>query len=115
MRRIAEQGLSLCETFDGYGGSADGFTLAIAHKQGDLAILDAVREVRPPFSPEQVVDDFATLPMSYKVRRIIGDRYVGEFPRELFRKRGIVYEPSEHAASDIYKNTMPLFTNPRVK
>ena len=36
---------------DPSGGSADAMTLAIAHKEGTTAILDLVREVRPPFSP----------------------------------------------------------------
>ena len=36
---------------DPSGGSGDSFTLAIAHKEGEIAVLDCVREVRPPFSP----------------------------------------------------------------
>ena len=37
------------------GSGGDSATLAIAHKQGNesgIGVLDAVREVRPPFSPE---------------------------------------------------------------
>ena len=37
---------------DPSGGSADAFTPAIAHKEGNTQILDAIREIRPPFSPE---------------------------------------------------------------
>jgi hypothetical protein len=44
---------------DPSGGSADAMTMAIAHREGKVAVLDAVREVKPPFSPEQVVADFA--------------------------------------------------------
>ena len=39
---------------DPSGGSADSFTLAIAHKEHELGVLDCLREVRPPFSPEGV-------------------------------------------------------------
>lgn len=46
---------------DPSGGSANSMTLAIAHREGEHAVLDAFREVKPPFSPEQVVSDFATL------------------------------------------------------
>ncbi|MCT8974952.1 hypothetical protein MUB46_24115, partial [Microbaculum sp. A6E488] len=51
---------------DPSGGSADSMTLAIAHKEGSTAILDAVREVKPPFSPEAVVDEFAGLMRRYR-------------------------------------------------
>ena len=36
-------------------------SLAIGHKEGNGPILDAVRERRPPFSPEDVVSEFAEL------------------------------------------------------
>jgi len=31
-------------------------TLAIAHTEGKTQILDALREIKPPFSPEAAVD-----------------------------------------------------------
>jgi hypothetical protein len=34
------------------------------------AVIDAIREVRPPFSPEGVVNDFAMLLKSYRVTRV---------------------------------------------
>ena len=43
---------------DPSGGSADSFTMAIAHRDGERVVVDATREVRPPFSPEAVIDDF---------------------------------------------------------
>jgi hypothetical protein len=55
-------------------------------------VVDAVREVTPPFSPETVVADFATLLHTYNVTAITGDRWGGESPREAFAKHGIVYE-----------------------
>ena len=72
---------------DPSGGSDDSFALAISHKSEDR-----IREARPPFSPDAVVDDFAALLKSYRVSRVTGDRYAGEFPRELFRKHGIAYD-----------------------
>ena len=42
-----------------------------------------------------MVDDFAALLKSHRVSRVTGDRYAGEFPRELFRKHGIAYDTSE--------------------
>ena len=60
---------------DPSGGSADSFTLGIAHKADDRAVLDVVREVRPPFSPEGTVADFAVLLKSYRITCVTGDRY----------------------------------------
>ena len=45
-------------------------TLAIAHKDGDRAILDAAREVKPPFSPEAVTTDFAELLKTYGLKAV---------------------------------------------
>ena len=82
-------------------------TLAISHHQGGIAVLDAIREVKPPFSPEVVVAEFAVLLKSYHIMTILGDRYAGEWPREQFRKHGITYEPSEKTKSDLYRDLLP--------
>jgi hypothetical protein len=101
---------------DPSGGSSDSMTLAIAHRDkfGD-AILDCIREVRPPFSPESVVDEFCTVLKQYRLTRVCGDRYAGEWAREPFRKRGIAYEPSEKPKSDIYRDMLPLLNSRKVQ
>jgi hypothetical protein len=99
---------------DPSGGSADSFTLAISHKDGDVVVIDAVREMRPPFSPEGVVNDFAALLKSYRVTSVTGDRYAGEFPRELFKKHGIRYALAEKTKSDLYRDLLPLLNSGRM-
>lgn len=76
--RAPSQGIQYAAFIDPSGGSADGMTLAIAHKDNDVVILDALREVKPPFSPEAVVIELAALLKSYRVTRVSGDRYAGE-------------------------------------
>ena len=56
-------------------------TLAIAHKEGDTAILDAVRETKPPFNPESVVKEYAEQPRRYRLSDVTGDRYGSEWVR----------------------------------
>ena len=92
---------------DPSGGSADSFTLAIAHKDGDQVIVDAVRERKPPFSPEDVVAEFAALILQYHTTTVFSDRYAGEFPRELFAKHGVIYEVSELTKSDLFRDLLP--------
>ena len=88
---------------DPSGGSQDSFTLAIAHAEGDLAILDAVHEVRPPFSPDDVVQGFAEPLKTYRVAVVVGDRYGGDWPASRFRAHGVDYVPSALTKSDIYR------------
>ncbi len=88
---------------DPSGGSQDSMTLAIAHAEGDLAVLDAVREVRPPFSPDDVVQDFVELLRTYGITTVVGDRYGGDWPASRFMVHGVEYEPSALTKSDIYR------------
>jgi hypothetical protein len=98
---------------DPSGGSADSFTLAIAHREGNGIVLDAVRERKPPFSPDDVAADFCALLQAYRIYVVIGDRYGGEFPRELFRKHAVRYEPSSKPKSDLYRDFLPLLNSKR--
>jgi hypothetical protein len=103
---------------DPSGGSADSMTLAIGHYGGaryEIRVLDLVREMRPPFSPESVVEEFVGVLRSYRIDRVYGDRYAGEWPRERFREHGIGYEPAEKAKSDLYRELLPLLNSRRVE
>ena len=77
-------------------------------------MVDAVREVKPPFSPEDVVDEFATLLKRYRIVKVTGDRYAGEWPREQFRKLGISYEPAAKPKSDLYRDLLPAINSRRI-
>jgi hypothetical protein len=96
---------------DPSGGSKDAMTLAIAHEENKTVVLDVVRAVKPPFSPEQVVDDFCNLLAEYGTKTVTGDRYAGEWPREQFFKRGVRYEPSKKSKSELYRDMLPLLNS----
>lgn len=98
---------------DPSGGSSDSMTLAIAHREGDIAVLDAVREFRPPFSPEAVVAEIADLLKQYGVKMVFGDRYAGLWPRERFAVHGIGYKVSEDSASEVYQAFLPMLNSGR--
>jgi hypothetical protein len=100
---------------DPSGGSSDSYCLAIAHMERGLVVLDCVRETRPPFSPEAVTEDYADIAKSYGCHVVRGDRYAGEFPRELFRKRGINYELSEQTASEMYQAVLARLNSKQVE
>ena len=98
---------------DPSGGIRDSMTLAVAHREGEMFVLDALRERRPRFSPEAVVEEFAALLTSYGISSVTGDRYAGEWPREQFRKHGIEYETSAKVKSDLYRDLLPLLNSGR--
>ena len=97
------------------GGGADSFALAVGHRQDDLALLDCLRETRPPLSPEGAIAEFADLLKSYRITRVIGDRYGGEFPREQFRKHGIQYVTSPEPKGALYLGLLPLLNSKKVR
>jgi hypothetical protein len=52
-------------------------TLAIGHYdfRQQSVVLDCVRESKPPFSPEAVVQEFSQTLKNYRVSELRGDRY----------------------------------------
>lgn len=96
------------------GSGADAMTLAITHNERGSAVLDAVREQKPPFSPAECVASFARVLKSYRIVAVDGDRYAGEWPRESFAQHGITYRTAEQTPSDIYTQTLPLLNSKRV-
>ncbi|HWO32019.1 MAG TPA: hypothetical protein VNO32_24750, partial [Candidatus Acidoferrum sp.] len=101
---------------DPSGGSADSFTLAIGHKDyGEQAVVcDALREIKPPFSPESVVCELTAPLKSYRIDKVVGDRYAGVWPVEQFARFSVRYEQSAAPKSDLYRDLLPLINSGRV-
>lgn len=89
---------------DPSGGQSDSFTLAIAHMDKDrgVAVLDCIREVIPPFSPDATVREFCDLLKTYRVSEVYGDGYAKDWVSEPFSKQGVKYRPAEMNKSQIY-------------
>jgi hypothetical protein len=101
------------------GSGMDSMTLAIAHvEQRDgktIAVLDAIRERRPPFNPDSVVAEFAETAKQYRCGSVVGDRVGGEFVREPFRKLGVEYSIAEKTKSELYRGALLLLNSARVE
>ena len=85
---------------DPSGGSEDAFTLAISHREKtttstSMPFLRGTRHSRRA----NIVEEFARLLQTYRIGMVTGDRYGGEFPRELFRRHGIEYRISPRTKS----------------
>jgi hypothetical protein len=100
---------------DPSGGAQDAMSLAIAHAERQdghlVAVLDLVTARTPPFSPESVVKEFSKVLKAYGVGALTGDRYSGEWCREVFARYGIVYMVSEQTKSQLYGEWLPLVTS----
>jgi hypothetical protein len=95
---------------DAAGGSgSDSMTLAISHADKERgAVLDVLREVRPPFSPDAVVLEFSAVMKSYRVMQAESDRWGGDWVGEAFRKQNIRVVPSAKPKADLYREALPL-------
>lgn len=94
------------------GSGEDSAALAIAHLEPTssgqpVAVLDLIREDRPPFSPNRVCDQYAAIIKQYNLARATADRYAGQFPVERMRLNGVKLRHSKLSKSDIYADTLP--------
>lgn len=107
--RAPAEGVTYAAFIDAASGSGkDAFTAAIAHREGEAVVLDAVRAWRPPFNPSGVIAEAADLVKSYRLHRATGDRYAPGFVDEGFRTQGLRYEHSERDRSALYLELLPL-------
>jgi hypothetical protein len=95
----------------------DSFTLCIGHLDygRQAVIIDCLREVKPPFAPEAVCEQFAKVLQSYNIHKVIGDRYAGLWPVEQFAKFHITYEQSAAPKSDLYRDLLALINSARIE
>lgn len=100
---------------DPSGGSQDAMTLAIAHTEKETRVLDAVRVVKPPFSPDSVIQEFVAVAKSYGIEKVIGDRYGGQWPQARFQAFGMEYEVCARAKTSIYSELLPLINSKKVR
>jgi hypothetical protein len=74
-------------------------------------IIDAVREVRPKFSPADVVAEFSSLLKSYRLTEVQADRYAGAWPQEAFRKHNVRLRYANKTTSELFREFLaPLNT-----
>jgi hypothetical protein len=102
---------------DPSGGSQDSMTLAVGHREVESGkvVLDCLREWRPPFSPQEAVQECAKDCLRYGISTVSGDAYAGEWPREAFRKWGVTYKVSPLVKSEIYREFLPMVNSRQVE
>jgi hypothetical protein len=109
------EGVGYVAFVDPSGGSSDSMTLAICHCEGERVVLDCALERKPPFSPDDVVREFAATIKSYGIASCQGDHYGGLWPRERFAVHGIDYVASSQTKSEIYLAMLPMLNSGRIE
>lgn len=113
--RPPRSGVSYIGAVDPAGGSGtDSFTLAIAHREDDVAVLDCLRERKPKFSPDACVKEMVSVLKSYRITHVTGDHWAGDFVREPFRRQGIDYLVSGKTKSALYIDCLPAINSGKV-
>ncbi len=100
---------------DPSGGVSDFFTCAVAHRQGDAVVLDALVEIAAPFNPTAATRQIAGMLQAYRIAAVTGDRYAAGWVVDAFAKTGVRYLHSERDRSAIYADALPLFTSGRAR
>jgi hypothetical protein len=102
---------------DPSGGRQDSYTAAVASVDGSgRIVVHAVREARPPFSPESTTADFAAFFKTYGVASVVSDRWGGAWVEEMWRKHGnIGVKTAEQTASDYYLSFLALLSSGKVE
>ena len=97
------------------GGRSDAFSVALGHKADDRVVVDVCRAWQPPFNPSSVVEECSELLKTYRVSRVVGDRYGGEWPVEAFREQGITYELASKTKSELYLAFVATINGQRIE
>jgi hypothetical protein len=98
------------------GSGSDSWTLCIGHvKNGNIIVIDLLREWRPPFKAHEVVEEICGLCKSYCINKIISDK-TGKWVEDQFTyKGGLILETSAKAKHDLYVNLLPYVNSIRIE
>jgi hypothetical protein len=101
---------------DAAGGTGrDSYTLAIAHMEAERYVIDLVRGTHGKFDPQAVTAQYAELLKEYRIGSVTGDNYAAQWVQGAWRDTGITYVQSDIPKSQIYLESLPLFTRGLVR
>jgi len=111
------EGIDYTGFIDPSGGKSDSFVLGISFQDQETKklILAVLRETRPPFRPESVVEEYSQILKDFGVTSIKSDSYAGEWVTSAFKNHGIAVEKAKMNKSDYYLNALPLFNNGSIR
>jgi hypothetical protein len=100
---------------DPSGGRSDSMTMCLSHEENGKVVVDLLEERLAPFSPSEVVAEFAGIMKYYGTHSCVGDRYSAAWCEEEFLKNGVVYNASELSRSQLYLELLPAMVSQSVE
>jgi hypothetical protein len=76
--------------------------------EAPFVVVDAVREVKPPFDPLAVAEELATFVKGYRIRVATSDKYAGSCVVESFQRHGVTVLQEAEPRSTLYLAALPL-------
>ncbi|MGO9701243.1 MAG: hypothetical protein ACLPX7_18485 [Xanthobacteraceae bacterium] len=102
---------------DASSGTSDAFACAIAHREGDVAILDCLVEILAPFNTTEATAQIAEVLKGYGCRSTMGDDHAKGWVRSELARHGVTLEsrPSGMDGSVFHLEALPLFGSGRAR
>jgi hypothetical protein len=93
----------------------DRWAVAIAHRDGHTAILDALLVIHPPFSVATAAQQTASLCRQYGIATISGDQFAKGFSAQVLEDAGLRWKPARLNTSDAYIELAGAMSSGRVR
>ena len=102
---------------DASSGASDSFAAAVAHKEGNLFVLDALLEIRPPFNAANATAQVVAFLKQYGLRSTMGDDFAAGFVRAEMQRDLFGFEgrPTGMDRSRLYAETSSLYSSARAR
>ncbi len=93
------------------------FALAIAHRivGSNIAVLDLLRERKPPFRPLEVVGEYAQVLKAYGIHEVFCDAHAFEPFADEWRRHGVTAKKSDNKTVENYLIARPLIQSNRFR
>ena len=97
------------------GGRNDAAACAVAHREGQRVVVDAVRRIPSPHDPAVVAAEFAEFLRPYRLTRAVADNYGAELSCRIYSEAGLALVPAAVTRSEAYLHLLPLLTTGRIE
>jgi hypothetical protein len=116
--RPPKRGNDYVALFDAATGSGkDSAAVCIGHIEAgtERVMIDAIRERKPPYSPEQIAKEFSALIRSYNISNVLADHFGGAAIAEQFLKWNVTidHQPGAPPKSEMYLAGIQTFNSAR--
>ena len=99
------------------GGQQDSAALCVGHAEPgrETIVIDCLREIRAPHSPEAACAEFAAAMKTYGLVTAISDRYAASWPVEQFSRMGVILRPEAAPKSQLYQDLLASLNSGRLE